>query len=331
MPTNLPPEYFRADQRFREAQTPAERIACLEELISTVPKHKGTDHLRADLRRQLSRLREEAQRKKHDSHHQQAFHVEKEGAGQAVLVGATNTGKSALVAALTNAEPEVSEAPYTTWIPSPGMMAVEDIQVQLVDTPPLEPGIVEPVLFDLIRHADLLLLVVDLQTDPLQQLQNTSNLLAEHRIAPLGMKGRGVDEERIVFLPTLVLVNKCDDGSLDETFEIFCALFEGECPVVPVSAKTGRGFDLLKQKVYERLDIVRVYARPPGKDPDLEKPFVLKKGSTIIDLARKIHRDFYDNLKSARVWGSSAFDGQPVQRDYILQDGDIVELRMESK
>ncbi len=329
MPTNLPPEYFQADRRFREAQTLAERVTCLEELISTVPKHKGTDHLRADLRRQLSRLREEAQAHKRHDTHQTAFHVEREGAGQAVLVGTTNVGKSALVAALTHAAPEVSEAPYTTRLPQPGMMPVENVQVQLVDTPPLEPSLIEPALFDLIRHVDLLLLVVDLQADPLQQMQDALALLVEHHIAPESLKERYAGEERMVFLPTLVLVNKCDDQSLDESFEILCALFEGECPLLPLSAKTGRNFDLLKQKVYERLDIVRVYAKPPGKGPDLEKPFVLKKGSTITDLARKIHRDFYDNLKSARVWGGGEFDGQSVQRDYVLQEGDIVELKME--
>lgn len=329
MPTNLPPEYFQADRRFHEAQTPAERIERLEELISTVPKHKGTDHLRADLRRQLSRLREEAQAHKKQSAHQATFHVEREGAGQAALVGATNAGKSALVAALTHAKPEVSEAPYTTWAPLPGMMPVENIQVQLVDTPPMEASLVEPALFDLIRHVDLLLLVVDLQADPLQQLQDTLALLAEHRIAPLNVKDHPAEEERVVRLPTLVLANKCDDETLDETFEIFCALFEGECPVIPLSAKTGRNFDQLKQKVYERLDIVRVYAKPPGKPADLEKPFVMKKGSTITDLARKIHRDFYDNLKSARVWGGCQFDGQYVQHDYELKDGDLVELHMD--
>jgi ribosome-interacting GTPase 1 len=274
-------------------------------------------------------LREEAQaHKKHDSH-QATFHIEREGAGQAALVGATNVGKSALVAALTHARPEVSEAPYTTWTPLPGMMPVDDIQIQLVDTPPMEASLVEPALFDLLRHVDLLLLVVDLQADPLQQLQDTLSLLAEHRIVPLQAREQFADEERMVRLPALLLVNKCDNESLDESYEVFCAFFEGDCPILPISAATGRNFDKFKEKVIERLDIVRVYAKPPGKDADLEKPFVMKKGSTITDLARKIHKDFYENLKSARVWGGSEFDGQAVQRDYVLQDGDIVELRLE--
>lgn len=328
MPTNLPPEYFEADKRYREAQTLAEKIACLEELISTVPKHKGTDKLRADLRRQLSRLKEEGQARKKHTGHQSSFQIEKEGAGQAVVIGPTNTGKSALLAALTNARPEVSSAPYTTWKPLPGMMAVENIQVQLVDTPPLDRDFVEGALFGLIRQADLILLVVDLQADPLQQLDDALALLKEHRIAPLGWKEPAPAQARTVYLPLLVLANKCDDRDMDEVFEVFCELFEGECPLLPVSSASGRNFDLLKQKVFERLEVIRVYAKPPGKEADLERPFVLKKGSTVTDLARKIHRDFYEKLKSARVWGGAAFEGQMVQRDYELHDGDIVELRI---
>ncbi len=137
MPTNLPPDYFNAERRFREAETPAEKIVLLEEMISIVPKHKGTDHLRADLRRQLSRLREEAQSQKKHGGHASVYHIEREGAGQVALIGPTNVGKSALVCSLTNARPEVSPAPYTTWKPSPGMMPFQDIQIQLIDTPAL--------------------------------------------------------------------------------------------------------------------------------------------------------------------------------------------------
>jgi hypothetical protein len=132
----------------------------------------------------------------------------------------------------------------------------------------------------------------------------------------------------MVFIPLVVLANKCDDEAMDELFEVCCEMLEGDWTKLPVSAETGRNFDTLKRMVFERLEIIRVYARPPGKEVDLEKPFVLKKGSTISELGRKIHRDFSDRLKTARVWGSTAFEGQMVQRDYVLQDGDIVELRV---
>jgi hypothetical protein len=327
MPTNLPPEYFEADKRYREAQSLPERISSLEQLISTVPKHKGTDKLRADLRRQLSRLREEAQSHKKHAGHQPAYHIEKEGAGQVVLIGPTNVGKSSLVAALTHARPEISAEQYTTWRPIPGMMPVVDIQVQLVDTPSLDPEFSEAILFDLIRKADLLLLVVDIQSDPLQQLEVSLALLLEHKIAPLAWRDRYEDQPRMTFIPLIVLANKWDDDGYDEDIEVLCELFEGECPLLPVSAVGERNFDRLKLWIYERLDVIRVYAKPPGKEPDMDRPWVLKKGSTVKELARMVHKDFYEHLKSARVWGSTTFEGQMVSRDYELKDGDIIELK----
>jgi ribosome-interacting GTPase 1 len=302
-------------------------VALLEEMISIVPKHKGTDKLRADLRRQLSRLKEETQARKRHGTHQSAFHIEQEGAGQVPVIGATNVGKSSLIVALTNASPEVSEAPYTTWKPTPGMMEVENVQVQLIDTPPLNPEFVEPGLFDLIRRADIVLLMVDLQVDPLQQLDDTLELLDKHRIAPHRRKSAYPEGARMTFVDTILLVNKCDDESMDELFELCCELLEEDWDMLPVSVTHGRNLEAFKNLVYQKLNIIRVYAKPPGEEPDLERPFVLKKGSTVTDLAGKIHRDFYDNFKLARVWGSTMFDGQMVQRDYILQDGDIVELR----
>jgi ribosome-interacting GTPase 1 len=328
MPTNLPPDYFVVEKRFREAQSASEKVALLEEMISIVPKHKGTDHLRADLRRQLSRLREEAQGQKRHGGHQSVYQVDKEGAGTAVLIGPTNVGKSALVAALTNAEPEVSQAPFTTWKPLPGMMPVMDVQVQLVDTPPVERSQAEPGLFDLVRHADLILLVVDLLQDPIRQLDETLDLLKEHRIASRGAGIQPASGERLTLIPLVVLVNKWDDASLDELFDICCALTGRDFLLLPVSAATGRNLQALRQIVFERLDVIRVYARPPGEEPDLTRPFVMKRGGTVIEMARKVHRDYYEHLKTARVWGSTAFEGQMVQRDYELKDGDIVELRI---
>ena len=328
MPTNLPPEYFEADRRYRAATSTEERIECLGELLSTIPKHKGTDKLRADLRRRLSKLKTEHQTRKSVGKRYSAFRIDREGAAQVVVAGPTNVGKSALVTALTNARPEVADYPYTTRTPTPGMMPVADIQIQLIDTPPLDREQAEPELMDLIRRSDLILLVVDLQTYPIQQLEDTIARLKEHGIVPRRLKGLHAKQRRTTFVPLLVLVNKSDDENSDGDFEVLRELLEDDWPLVPVSATTGRNLGRLKQVLFERLEIMRVYSKPPGEEPDLSAPYAMKKGSTVAEFAGSVHQDFSEKLKSARVWGSAAYDGQMVRRDHVLRDGDVVELRI---
>jgi uncharacterized protein len=327
MPTNLPPDAQEAERRYREAETVEEKVATLEEYISLIPKHKGTDHLRADLRRKLSKLKEAAQTRKKSAKQASAFHIDREGAGQVVIAGMTNVGKSSLVVALTNAQPQVSEAPYTTWEPTPGMMDIDNVPVQLIDTPPLTPEFVDPEMLNLIRRADLLLLVINLQTYPLQQMEDALAILDENRIVPKQSPEREEDGRRLARKPLLIVVNGMDDESLEEDFLVLCELLEGDWPLIPVSALTGRGLDRLKEAVFDRLGVMRVFAKPPGRPPDMTAPFVLPLGSTVEDLAAKVHRDFYYNLKSARVWGSGVYDGQMVGRDHVLHEGDVVELR----
>ncbi|MGD2252880.1 MAG: TGS domain-containing protein [Anaerolineales bacterium] len=327
MPTNLPPQYFEVEKRYRAAKETSEKIECLEEMLTIIPKHKGTDRLRGDLRRKLSKLKTSAQVRKGGSRRVDAYSISKEGPGQVVVAGAANTGKSSLVATLTNAEPEVSPSPHSTWKPTPGMMPVEDIQIQLIDTPPLDRDFAEPGLIDLIRRADLVLLMVDIQAHPIQQLEQALDLLLEHRIAPQHMQDSYQDRPRMTFPPFLLIVNKNDDDQSDQDVEVLQELIEGDWPLVAVSTETARNLESLKRAVFDRLDIVRVYSKAPGKDPDLGVPYVLQKGNTVSDLAAKVHKDFVENLKAARVWGSTAFEGQMVARDYVLHDGDIIELR----
>ncbi len=328
MPTNLPPEYFDAEKRYRTASNSAEKLACIEEMLAIIPKHKGPDKLRADLRKRVSKLKSAAQAKKSLARHESAYHINKEGAGQVVIVGATNVGKSALVAAVTHAAPEVADFPHTTWKPTPGMMPIENIQIQLIDTPPLSKEFVNPEMMDLIRRCDLVLLMVDLQTDPLQQLEDTVALLGEHRIVPLRLKDRYRDQRGISLVPFLIMANKNDNAATDENLDIFRELLSDNWPMIAASVATGRNLDLLKAAIVERLNIIRVYSKSHGQKPDRSSPFVLKKGSTIADFACKVHQDFAQKLKAAKIWGVAVFDGQMVQRDYVLQEGDIVELQI---
>jgi ribosome-interacting GTPase 1 len=327
MPLNLPPEALEAQRRHRDAETLEDKVATLEEYISLIPKHKGTDHLRADLRRKLSKLKSAAQSRKKSGKQASIYHIDREGIGQVVLVGQPNVGKSALVAALTNATPEVADYPFTTWTPTPGMMEVKHVQIQLIDTPPLNEDFVEPEMLNLIRRADLILLVVDLQGFPIQELEDSLAILERNRILPIQLSDQPYEGRRPTFVPMLVLANKCDDEQCDEDFEVLCELLEGQWPILPVSATTGHNMEQMMQAVFEQLDVIRVFSKPPGKEPNYNAPFVLKEGGTVGDFAAKVHQDFAKNLKSARVWGSATHDGQLVGRDHVLHDQDVVELK----
>jgi ribosome-interacting GTPase 1 len=328
LPANLPPAYFEAEKRYREAKNPAEGIAALEEMLAIMPKHKGTDKLKADLRRRISKLKSKQQQKRKLGKRDSSYTVEREGVGQVVLMGTPNVGKSSLVAALTNADPQVADFPHSTWKPTPGMMYFENVQIQLVDTPPISQEHTEPWLLDIARRADMILIVVDVQTDPIQQLEEAVSFLADNRVVPPRLDQPNETTGPLATIPFLVVANKSDDDSGEEHFEIFKSLIEDDWPLIPVSAKTGRNSDLLKQKVFSSLGIIRVYTKAPGKGPDRTAPFVLKKGSRLEDLASKIHKDFLEKLRYARVWGKDVYDGQMVQRDHQLQDGDIVELHI---
>ncbi len=329
MPTNLPPDYFKAEQRYRSASTPEEKVACLEDMLARIPKHKGTDKLRGDLRKKLSKLKSSVQTSKTTSRQESVFHIDREGAGQVVVVGHANVGKSMLVSTLTNAKPEVADFPFTTWKPTPGMMRYEDVQFQLIDTPPTNREFIEPELIELIRRADFILIVVDVQADPLAQLKGVVDLLMEHRIIPDHLlQPQEEVEGSISTKQALVLANKNDDEETDENFEIFKTLLEQDWPLLAISSKTGRNLEILKRLIFEQMEIIRVYSKAPGREPDIQSPFILDRGCTVEEFAGKVHQDFYKNLKSARLWGSAEHDGIMVGRDYILHDGDIVELKI---
>ena len=329
MPTNLPADYYNAEERFRYATTPEDKVKFLEEMMSTIPKHKGTDHLRADLRKKISKLKTATTSKKSSRKQVSPYHINKEGAGQIVIIGCTNAGKSTLVQTQTNAEPEVSEVPFTTWSPMPGMMAIENIQVQVIDTPPFSEDYIDPEFLNLIRRVDLVLILLDLHTDPVQQLKFIYQKLEENRITPQHLEDRIDSEGFLLYVPSLVVVNKHDSEEYEEHYQIFRELLDQDYLTMPISAKTGYNLDTFKKTIFDMLGVIRVYSKAPGKEPDLTAPFVIEKGTQLEDFAGKVHKDFKDNLKSARIWGTSAdFEGQMVSRDHVLQDEDVVELQI---
>jgi ribosome-interacting GTPase 1 len=338
MPANLTPVYHEAERQFQQATTIPEKIEALQQMLAVIPKHKGTEHMRAELRRRLSKLRQEAQEAgRRQSGREALTHVERQGAGQAVLAGAPNTGKSSLVGALTHAHPAVAEYPFTTQLPAPGMMPYGGIQIQLVDAPPITPEYYEPWQGDLTRRADIALLVADLAEDALlDQVEGVLDRLRQSKVVltgerlPEGASGTGFAQ-----VTTLLVANKCDAPGAEERHDILAELYGDRFPFLRVSARTGEGLEALRDTLFRRLEILRVFSKPPGKPPDLEAPFVLKRGSTLLDFAGTVHKEFLTGLKSARIWGSplsahpsgsAKYAGQAVERDHLLEDGDVVEL-----
>ncbi|UCE03750.1 MAG: 50S ribosome-binding GTPase [Candidatus Latescibacterota bacterium] len=354
MPANLTPQYLDAEKRFKEASTPAEKIKALRHMMAVIPKHKGTEKLRAEHRRKLSRLQDEveSERRRKSGGRPSPGYVPHEGAGQFLLLGAPNVGKSSLLAALTAAHPKIANYPFTTIEPQCGMVDYEDAQIQLVDAPPVSPEHMDTWFPELVRRADRVLLVTDLGSDTiLEDTENVFRTLAARRIhlmplAPAadaaeeergGREGEGEGEpesdaerERI---ETVVAATQRDRPGAAERLPLLRAIVEelfGEplpqsCLHV-VSSTTRAGLDTLPRALFEALRVVRVYTKTPGHKPDTEKPFVLPQGATVMDLAEMIHKDIAASLRFARLWGSGLFDGQTVPREHVIVDRDIVEI-----
>jgi ribosome-interacting GTPase 1 len=330
MPANLTPEYLTAEQRYRQASSPQERLEALEEMLRTVPKHKGTEKLQADIKRKIARLRQEMQTRRGGARAQPFFHVPREGAGQVVLVGPPNCGKSSLLAALTNASPEVAPYPMTTRVPQPGMMAFENVQVQLVDTPPVCQEFNEGWLYGLIRGADAAVLVLDTSDDGILYLEDALRLLPENRVFLVAEDAEVSDDPSLprgAHKRTVVVANKWDLPRARDNLAVLTELVGPRLPGVPlpVSAVRGDGLDVLRQRIFRALHKIRVYSKPPGRRPDLDAPFVLPRGATVRDAAEVIHKELAENLKYARLWGRG-YQGQMVGRDHVLEDGDVLEL-----
>ena len=324
MPANLPPQYFEAEQNFRAAKTPAEKIAALEEMLAIMPKHKGTDHLRAELRSRIAKLTQQAGKK--SGAQRLSMVIEKEGAAQVAVVGLPNAGKSRVITSVTNATPTVADYPFTTYAASPGMMPFENIQIQLIDTPPLVPQMIEWWLPPMLRRADALLIVIDLNDAPVDQMVSVTEQLRQMKIS-IGL-GETTDEGILSWQKVLVAGNKADISGASAGFAAMQTAYGEKFTLSYVSARDGSGLEEMKREVFQVLGIIRVYTKTPGQKPDMNDPIILEKGSTLAGAAEAVHKDFRARLKFARLWGSGKHDGIMVKRDHVLQDGDIIELHM---
>ncbi|UCG52690.1 MAG: TGS domain-containing protein [Candidatus Latescibacterota bacterium] len=357
MPTNVTPEYKKAKEAFQRAKDPAERLSCLKEMLRLVPKHKGTEHLQAEIKTRIKQLTEEiAGPKKGGARTGPVHTIQPDGAAQVALIGPPNTGKSSLHDHLTGSHAEVGPYPHTTNAPLPGMFAFEDISFQLVDLPPISASFMEPWMPNALQLAHAALLIVDLSIPGC--VENTvaiRNRLEEKRIS-LVAKWRGTfdrdhldaagelddkksdsetahfeDDEEIddtfrIRLPTMLVASKSDLEWDRDEIDVFEELIGVRYPAVSISLKTGEGLDRIGPLLFQGLGIVRVYTKIPGRPADKERPYTLFYGETVHDVAALVHRDLAESLKFARIWGSAKFDGQQVGKDHVVRDGDIIEL-----
>ena len=350
MPANLSPEYKRAEQAFRLAREPRERLDCLKEMLRTIPRHKGTEHLQADIKSRIRELTEEIGGTHAGPAHRHSAHaVRHEGAAQICLIGPPNSGKSTLHAVLTGSKAAIGAFPGTTREPLPGMLHYEDIAFQIVDLPPISRGRMEPWVSGLLQTADAAWLVVDL-ADPecADHVLAVRGELAQRKITlterwpgrcdeheaetsggepgPCGSRTEPAADALTAELPTLLIANKSDlDPGADEV-SVLEELAGVRFPAFAVSAKSGQSIERLAPFVFSALGIVRVYTKPPGQPPDRTRPFIVRRGNAVSDVARLVHQDVARSLKFARLWGSATFDGQQVGPDHAVADGDVVEL-----
>ena len=331
MPANLTQQYHKAEQAYRQATTPQEELDCLQTMLVELPKHKGTDKLQAELKQKISRVKKEiSEEGKKGGNKGLSTKIPRQGAGRAVIIGSPNAGKSQLLASVTKAKPNIAEYPFSTTQPMPGMMPFEDVYVQLVDTPPITKDMFDATTMGIIRGAELVLLLLDLGSDDGgEQLLELVEKVNETK-SRLGTETK-IDEEDlgVTYTETWLLENKSDLPEADDRLEFFSEFVDLPFERFSISALHGEGLEPLAKRVYQAMDVIRVYTKhPKKKEPDMDSPFTIKAGQTLADLAQLIHRDFAENLKGARVWGANVHDGTPVKADYVLNDKDVVELQV---
>ncbi|MCK4857766.1 MAG: 50S ribosome-binding GTPase [candidate division Zixibacteria bacterium] len=332
MPANLTPIYKEAEERYRRATDDNERLAALKEMLAVIPKHKGTDKLQGEIKAKIAKLKKSRSAKKGGTRQKAPDNIPKEGAAQIPLVGAPNCGKSQFLATLTNARPDIADYPYTTRIPTTAMMEWENIKFQLIDLPPVALASYEGWMKSLLFRADVIFLFADLSSDDLiDDVQTILNMLDYQQINLVNPDFEREEDQLTldkVWKKTFLLANKYDCDEEDIRLGFLTEAFGDRFPIYKINALTGEGSDELKERLFDSLGLIRIYTKTPGRDAYMTDPVLLMQPATVADAAYHIHKDFAHKLTYARIWGEGKFDGQRVQKDFQIADGDILEFHL---
>lgn len=328
MPANLTPQYHKAEARYRAAASPGEELSALEEMLQLIPKHKGTDRLQADLKKKIAEARVEAATPK-TATGGRSVKIPKAGAARIMIIGPPNSGKSSLLCAISRAQSEVAIYPFTTQTFIPGIAHYENCPFQVIDTPPITADVMDIELPNLIRGADLVWLVADAASDEI--VEDLSAVLDRFHSGKTQLSTDSyLDEEDIgkSHTRTFLVLNKIDADGAAERAEILEEMLPLPFEKFSVSCTVPQGIDRLLQRTFEALGIIRVYAKSPNeKEADRSKPFTIRQGETLVEVAEQIHRDLAASFKSAKVWGKLVHPGTMVKRDYEPADEDVVEIQ----
>jgi ribosome-interacting GTPase 1 len=317
MPANLPQIYHKIEGRLKFADTPEEKISIIKEMLAVMPKHKGTDGLRAELNSKIAKLKREA-KKKPQVRRLDLTHVPKMGIAQVVLMGAPNSGKSTVLSKLTNADPEVASYPFTTQKPDVGMIEFENVQIQLIDTPPLYENFHPPWLLALGRNCDVLIGLIDGRKDsPVKELDLLLDRLEQGSIF-LESRDYFKDDE-LMKKRGFIIVSSGKEKNLQLLRKKYSDRLDFYGFNIDSDAED------LKEKIFKSLSLIRIYTKPPGKNADFTEPVVLREDATVEDAAYHIHKDFADKMKYTKLWRG---DNNPRQvgPEEILMEGDVVEF-----
>lgn len=331
MAANLTPQYLKAEEEYRRSQTPEEELKWLQVMFAEIPKHKASEKMQVMLKTKIAETKKEIEAAKGASKKVgKSVKIPRQGAGTCVIIGGPNAGKSQMLAFYTKAKPEVAPYPFTTQTAMPGMTPWKDVFFQMIDTPPITTEFFESYLYGYIRGAELVLLVVDPTSDEgIQQCQDVLDRLQNTKTRLAAESGLDEDDVGLSYTKTFLVATHADSPDFADAMELFHEYCKHPFKEFCISTVDGTGTEELRDAMYEAMNVVRVYTKQPTqKQPDMDKPFTLRVGGTVQDLCDQIHKDYAARFKFARVWGEGVHDGTVVKIDYVVHDGDVVELNI---